>query len=214
MDKLTSRFSPTPGQKLLAQSIWQNDYTVVVGSAGVGKSCITLQTFLDMMIQKHIQKIVVVRLITETCDEHLGALPGDKSEKLDPFMAPILDNLHQLMGEGQLSYLLDKSKIEVVPVSHARGRTFMDAGVLVDEAQNLSDSMILTMLTRLGEGSRMVISGDPEQVDIPGRNGILYARRLLKNMDGVGDIYLDDSNIKRHPMIAEILRRARELKNQ
>jgi phosphate starvation-inducible PhoH-like protein len=210
--KLEQKFRPTPDQKEFVQSIWRNDITVCTGSAGVGKTAMTLQTFLDLMEQNHINKIICIRLVSDTCDEHLGALPGEISQKLSPFLAPIIDNLRQLITPAQIDYLISKEKLEVIPVSLVRGRTFANCGVLVDEAQNMSDHMILTVLTRIGEKSRMVICGDPEQVDIPGRNGIVYARKLIHNLDGIGEVYLDDSNIRRHPLIGSILKKARELK--
>ena len=211
--KLENKFRPTAGQKELVQSIWANDITVVSGAAGVGKTLMTLQTFLDLMEHKHIQKIVCIRLISDTCEEHLGALPGGKDEKLSPFLAPVVDNLKQLMKPGEINYLIEHEKIEVVPVSHVRGRTFVDCGVLVDEVQNMTNHMVLSILTRIGERSRMVLCGDPEQVDIPNRNGINYAQRLLDGLKGTGSIYLDDSNIMRHPLIAGILQRDREIKS-
>jgi len=206
-----NRFKLTCDQKKLAQSIWQNDITLAFGSAGTGKTATTLQTFLDLMSHNHINKIVCVRLISDTFDEHLGALPGDKDEKLTPFLGPLMDNLTQLLKPGPLEYLLNKNQIEVIPVSHVRGRTFFQCGVIVDECQNMSDEMILTIATRIGEGSRMVFCGDPMQRDFRGRNGIAYACRLFNNIEGVGVVHLPDQNICRHPLIKDILLQAKAL---
>lgn len=206
------RFRLTADQKFLARSIWENHVTVVSGAAGTGKTATTLQTFLDLMAHRHIDKIVCVRLITDTFDEHLGALPGDKDEKLTPFLGPMLDNLQQLLKPGELEYNLKNGKITVIPVSHVRGRTLYRCGVIVDESQNMTDEMILTIATRIGEGSRMVFCGDPEQCDFRGRNGIKYAERLFKDLEGVGVVHLSDENICRHELIPDILERARQLK--
>jgi phosphate starvation-inducible protein PhoH len=208
------RFSLTADQKNLARSIWENDVTVCYGSAGTGKTATTLQTFLDLMAHKHIDKIVCVRLITDTFDEHLGALPGSQDEKLTPFLGPMLDNLQQLLKPGELEYDLKNGKIIVIPVSHVRGRTFYRSGVIVDEAQNMTNEMILTIATRIGEGARMVFCGDPDQSDFRGRNGIRYATKLFEGIESAGTVYLSDENICRHPIIPDILKNARKLKER
>lgn len=211
MDKTLHKFQLTAEQKLAARSIWENDVTVLSGPAGSGKTLTALQTFLNLRKQKHLDKIVCVRLITDTFDEHLGALPGDKDEKMLHFLGPAMDNLEQLLNPGELDYELSKNKIEAIPVSYVRGRTFVRCGVLVDEAQNMTDEMILTISTRIGLGSRMVFCGDPQQRDFRGRNGIVYASRLFEGLEGAGVIRLSKQSICRHDIIPHILDRAEML---
>lgn len=205
------RFHLTPGQKLLSQSIWRNDIVVCSGCAGTGKTATTLQTFLDLLAHKHIDSLACVRLITDTFGEHLGALPGEKDEKLLHFLGPIHDNLSLLMKPGELDYFL-KHKITVLPVSHVRGRTFRRCGVIIDETQNMTDEMIITIATRIGVGSRMVFCGDPDQCDFRGRNGLAYATQLFQEIPNTDIVYLDNQEVQRHEVIPEILERARHLK--
>jgi phosphate starvation-inducible PhoH-like protein len=208
----TVRFHPrNEAQKYLQTSIRQNSITLVTGPAGTGKTGLSIQTLIDMYKDRYLEKIVIVRLITDTFDEHLGALPGEKEEKLYHFLGPILDNLLQILTPGEVEYFISKKLIEVIPVSHLRGRSLVNAGVLVEEAQNMTPAMLLTLLTRIGTGSRIVINGDPEQADFYNRNGISYALKLLDGLQDVGIIKFTDIHIERHPIIKEILARARQL---
>jgi phosphate starvation-inducible PhoH-like protein len=209
----STRFSPkTPGQKRLVASIWNNPITVVAGPAGTGKTCLSIQTLLEHLKTRKLEKIVCVRLAVDTNDEHLGALPGEFRDKMAPFMGPIVDNLAQMCTGTELRYYIENKCIETLPVSYLRGRTFLNTGILVEESQNMTEEMIITILTRMGSGSKVVINGDPQQVDVEGRNGILYAARLLEGIQGVDVIHLTDEDIQRHPLLREILRRAEALK--
>ncbi len=209
----STRFAPkTPQQKRLVQSIWNNTITIACGPAGTGKTCLSIQALLEHLKSRQLERIICIRLAADTCDEHLGALPGEYQDKMAPFMGPVIDSLAQICTSTELRYYLENKCIETIPVSYLRGRTFLKTGVLVEEAQNLSADMILTTLTRIGSGSKMVINGDPRQVDISGRNGIVYATRLVEGLPNTDVVYFTEEDVQRHPLTREILRRAEQLK--
>lgn len=175
---------------------------------------LSIQSLYKLYKHRQINKIYVVRLVAETFGEKIGSLPGELKEKTSYCLGPIMDNLSKFLPAGEIQYLVDKNVIESIPVSHCRGRSFSEAGLLVEEAQNMSDSMVFCIITRLaGTDSRLVINGDPMQTDFADRNGILYAAHLLKNLEGVGNIYMDDKHIIRHPLLSEILKRAKALQS-
>lgn len=198
-------------QKSLIESIYNNSITVVSGPAGSGKTLISIQTLYKLYKAKEIDQILVIRLIADTFGEHLGSLPGEKDEKLYHFLGPIEDNLKQFLPSGEVSALINQKAIEAVPVSHCRGRSFFRKGILIEEAQNLTNEMILCILTRLANHSKMVFNGDPMQVDFKGRNGINYLNSLLQNLDDVGLIRMHNNQILRHPLLSSIIQRAEKL---
>lgn len=198
-------------QKSLVESIYNNSITVVSGAAGTGKTLMSIQTLYKMYKAKEIDQILVIRLIADTFGEHLGSLPGEKGEKLAHFLGPIEDNLNQFLPPGEVSALINQKVIEAIPVSHCRGRSFFRKGILIDEAQNMTDEMLLCLLTRIAKYSRLVFNGDPLQVDFRGRNGIHYLTSLLGGLDDVGIIKLSSTEIIRHPIIASIIQRASNL---
>jgi phosphate starvation-inducible PhoH-like protein len=151
------RFSTRSAKQIeLVRSIREKSITLVYGPAGTGKTSQSLQTLLDLIAEKKLSKIIVIRLITDTFDEHLGALPGEVDEKMLHFLGPILDNLYQIRTKSQVQFLINSGMLEVIPVSHVRGRTFVDCGVLIDEAQQMSSAMLLTCLTRIGVNVHIV----------------------------------------------------------
>lgn len=207
-------FSPrTDAQRYLVQAIKSSTLVVVQGAAGTGKTALCTQTSLEMVFDEDhaINKLVIVRLICDTHGEHLGALPGEKMDKLFHFAAPVLDNLQQVMPSADIEALIADRTIEVLPVSHVLGRTFVNTAVVVEEAQNLDDSMVLLLLTRIGKGSVMMLNGDPEQAVIGGRNGIHYAARLVEGLAQCAVVRLPESDIQRHPVVKAVLARAKEL---
>jgi phosphate starvation-inducible PhoH-like protein len=199
-------------QKCLVDSIINNSITVVSGIAGTGKTLVSIQTLYKMYKARQIDQIVVVRLIADTFGEHLGSLPGEMGAKLEHFLGPIKDNLAQFLPPGEIQALIDQKVIEAIPVSHCRGRSFFRKGVLVEEAQNMTNEMILCILTRIANESRLVFNGDPLQVDFYGRNGILYLQKILHDLPDVGVIELPSSKSIRHPLIARIVSRSANLK--
>ena len=175
---------------------------------------LSVQTLYNLMKSQQIDKIIVIRLISETCDEKLGALPGEKDEKVAPFMGPILDNLAEFLPAGEIEYLMNNNKIEVIPVSHCRGRSFIHKGVMIEESQNLTPDMIITIATRIGRNSKFVFNGDFSQVDFSRRNGMEFLLDLFEDMEDAHVINLDPSDIERHPMIGKIINKATSLRSK
>jgi len=194
-------------QRLLVNSIMNNSLTIVSGPAGSGKTLLCIQSMYTLLVSGKIDKIIVIRLITETCQESLGALPGEKDEKMLPFLMPIVDNLSVFLPQNEISRLVDKGLIEIIPVSHCRGRSFINCGIVIEEAQNLSAEMALTILTRIGLGSHMVFNGDEGQIDIRGRTGLTHLKDLCFGLSDCGVINLTYNQVYRHPLVKEILRR-------
>jgi phosphate starvation-inducible protein PhoH len=175
---------------------------------------LSVQTLYNLMKSGQLDQIIVIRLITETCDEQIGSLPGEKDQKLAPFMGPIQDNLAEFLPPGEIQYLLANNKIEVIPVSFCRGRSFINKGVIIEEAQNLTPGMIITVATRIGRNSKFVFNGDLSQVDFHRRNGMEFLIELFGDMEDADVITLDSSDIQRHPMIGKIINRAESLRNK
>mgnify|MGYP006426667111 CR=1 FL=1 len=198
-------------QQKLLDSIYSNDITVVSGPAGSGKTLLSIQSLYRLYKQDKIRSIKVIRLIADTFGESLGALPGDSIEKLWDFAGPILDNLQQIIKEGELTDMFANKKIEIIPVSRVRGRSFNNAGVMIEEAQNMSKEMIIACLTRIGENSKFIVNGDPYQSDFYDRNGISYAIDLCQGLAQTGIIRFKDDDIVRHPIIKALLQRKKQL---
>ena len=203
----------TENQRLLVEAIRNNTIVVAIGPAGCGKTALCSQTAVELLFnpESPIERIVVVRLIADTHNEHLGALPGDRTDKLIHFGAPVLDNLRQLLPEWKIATMLQDHTLEIAPISHMLGRTFVNTAVLVEEAQCLDDSMVLLLLTRIGQGSILLINGDPYQKVISGRNGIETAARLVEGLPGCAVVRLNESDIQRHPLVRAVLARAAQL---
>jgi phosphate starvation-inducible PhoH-like protein len=200
-------------QKNLIRSILTNDITLVQGPAGSGKTTLSVQTMLNLLSEKTIRKIVVIRLVADTFDEHVGALPGELDLKMSCFLGPILDALYQIRTPAQVNRLIETKQLEALPVSHVRGRSFIDTGVIVDEIQGLSPAMVLACLTRIGDRSKMVLCGDPAQNDFSHKrnSGTEYAEQILKDIPGAGVVTFSEENIVRHPIIKHIVRRHKEI---
>lgn len=205
----------SPAQRQALKSIHENEITLLTGVAGTGKSLIASYGAYQLLksADSSIEKIVIVRLAAETCGERIGALPGELGDKLGYLAAPIVDNLSQIVSPGEVKYLFDKGQIEVVPVFHVRGRSFQDSAIIVEEIQNLDYPMVLTILTRLGFGSKMILTGDPVQTDIPWRTGVRHAQDLLRGLPGVGCFEFETVDVQRHPLVKAVLERAARLNN-
>lgn len=204
---------PNIAQKELVYSIMDNSITLISGSAGTGKTLFSVQTLYQLLKQNKINQILIVRLILENKYENIGALPGTEKDKLMPYLMPIIDNLELFLPQGEIDYLINRELIKVVPISFLRGRTFTEKGVIVEEAQNLNEHEILTIATRIGEGTKMIFNGDDSQSDLHSRNGINYLNQLFTDIDDIGIVEFDNSLITRHPVIEKILKRQHELKS-
>jgi phosphate starvation-inducible PhoH-like protein len=198
----------TPEQQALVDSLRNNDLTVVCGPAGTGKTFLSLAVALELLNEKRIDKILVVRRITPTFGEDLGALPGDLLEKFLPYAGAVFDNLTQLISRTLLMQLLAEGKLEFIPVSWCRGRTFVRTFVLVDEIQQMNPEMLLCVLTRLGRGSKMALAGDPQQADHGPLSGIEFSKYIATGLKNAAFIQLSNHHVERHPLVRLILQRS------
>lgn len=196
----------TEAQKAYVASLFQNEMAFGIGPAGTGKTYLAVAVGVTMFIGGHVDKIILSRPAVEA-GERLGFLPGDMKEKVDPFMQPLYDALHDFLPGKQLAKLMEEKRIEIAPLAFMRGRTLANAFVVLDEAQNATTMQMKMFLTRLGQGSRMVITGDRSQVDLPRgvASGLSEAERILKDVKGISFNYFTAKDVVRHPMVARII---------
>ncbi len=194
-------------QRRYLEAIEKNNLVFGVGAAGTGKTFLAVAAALRAMRSGLCRRLIITRPVVEA-GEHLGFLPGDFQAKLDPYMRPVYDALSNLMRFEDLAQLEDAGIIEIAPLAFMRGRTLSNAFVILDEAQNTSPAQMKMFLTRLGEGSRMVVTGDPSQSDLGEgeRNGLMDAVRRLRGFEGISVVEFDIRDIVRHPLVAQIVR--------
>ncbi|MCK4507610.1 MAG: PhoH family protein [Desulfuromonadales bacterium] len=197
----------TLAQKLYADAIRKNDVVFGIGPAGTGKTYLAMAMAVSYLQKKEVSRIVLVRPAVEA-GEKLGFLPGDIAEKVNPYLRPLYDALYDLMDFDRGQALIDHGVIEVAPLAFMRGRTLNDAFVILDEAQNTTTEQMKMFLTRLGFGTRAVITGDVTQVDLPtGRiSGLVQAREILDRVEGISFIRFTDMDVVRHPIVQAIVR--------
>ncbi|MEL7152177.1 MAG: PhoH family protein [Pseudomonadota bacterium] len=196
----------TEAQKAYVRALFENELAFGVGPAGTGKTYLAVAVGVNMFIGGHVDKIILSRPAVEA-GERLGFLPGDMKDKVDPYMQPLYDALHDFLPGKQLGKLMEEKRIEIAPLAFMRGRTLANAFVVLDEAQNATQMQMKMFLTRLGEGSRMVITGDRSQVDLPRgvMSGLHDAERLLKGVDSIAFNYFTAKDVVRHPLVAKII---------
>lgn len=196
----------TEGQAAYIEAIRTHDLTLCSGPAGCGKTYLAVATAVEAYRAKAIRKIVLVRPAVEA-GESLGYLPGDLKEKLNPYLRPLLDAINEMVDFDQVKFLMEQEVIEVIPLAYMRGRTLSQAFIILDEAQNATVSQMKMFLTRMGEGSKVVVSGDTSQVDLPSgvTSGLKDAIQRLNSIDGVAIIKLQESDIVRHPLVQRIV---------
>ena len=196
----------TDGQKAYLEAILHHDLTFCIGPAGTGKTYLAVAAAVSMLKTGHIRKLVLVRPAVEA-GEKLGFLPGSMQEKVNPYLRPLLDALHDMMDFDQLTRFMAHDLIEIVPLAFMRGRTLNDALIILDEAQNSTKSQMLMFLTRLGHGGKMVVTGDASQIDLgdPRDSGLIDAARRLRRVKGVAFCTLDGSDIVRHSLVQRIV---------
>ena len=197
----------TPGQAEYLQKIADNDIVVGIGPAGTGKTYLAVAAAVDALTKKRVRRIVLARPAVEA-GENLGFLPGDMQAKVDPYLRPLYDALDEMMPFERIQRALETRTIEIAPLAFMRGRTLGDAFVIVDEAQNATAMQMKMLLTRLGVNSRMVITGDKTQVDLP-RNtesGLVQVERLLPGIDGIAFQYFNEGDVVRHRLVRDIIR--------
>lgn len=191
-----------PAQEELLKKIQDNDVVFGLGPAGTGKTHVAIVKAVEMLKNHEIEKILLARPAQEA-GEKLGYLPGDQKAKLDPYMRPLYDELTKVIGAAQLERWMSSGTVELVPIGLMRGRTFENAFVIVDEAQNCTREQTKMALTRLGTGSKMVLTGDPKQTDIVEDSGLMWAAEKLKGVEGIGHVVL--TKVVRHPTVQRIV---------
>lgn len=196
----------TDAQKAYTKALFDNELAFGIGPAGTGKTYIAVAVGVSMFIGGHVDKIILSRPAVEA-GEKLGYLPGDMKDKVDPYMQPLYDALNDFLPAKQLTKLLEDKRIEIAPLAFMRGRTLSNAFVVLDEAQNATTMQMKMFLTRLGEGSRMVITGDRTQIDLPRGvpSGLADAERLLNSIPSISFNYFTSKDVVRHPLVAAII---------
>jgi phosphate starvation-inducible PhoH-like protein len=193
-------------QKLYIESIRKHDIVFGVGPAGTGKTYLAMAMAISAFVNKEVNRIILTRPAVEA-GEKLGFLPGDLSQKVDPYLRPLLDALYDMMDYDKASRLIDKNAIEVAPLAFMRGRTLNDAFVVLDEAQNTTPMQMKMFLTRLGFNSKAVITGDTTQIDLGKgeKSGLLEAESLVKKIEGISFVYFSKNDVVRHPLVRQII---------
>ncbi len=196
----------TEAQKAYVKNLFQNELAFGIGPAGTGKTYLAVAVGVTMLIGGHVDRMILSRPAVEA-GERLGFLPGDMKEKVDPYMQPLYDALNDFLPAKQVQKLIEDKRIEIAPLAFMRGRTLANAFCVLDEAQNATTMQMKMFLTRLGEGSRMVITGDRTQVDLPRgvNSGLSDAERILEGVKGISFNYFTAKDVVRHPLVARII---------
>ena len=197
----------TLGQKNYVDAIRENTCTFAVGPAGTGKTYLAIAMAVVAMKNKEIERIILTRPAVEA-GEKLGFLPGDLAQKVDPYLRPLYDALHDMLGVDAYQRLVERGAIEVAPLAYMRGRTLNDAFIILDEAQNTTSEQMKMFLTRMGMGSKMVITGDVTQIDLPlgKKSGLVEALEVLKGVEDIGIVRLTHRDVVRHELVQAIVR--------
>ncbi len=196
----------TVGQKTYVDAIKKNTVVFGVGPAGTGKTYLAVCMAVAAFKSRQVEKIILTRPAVEA-GEKLGFLPGDLHEKVDPYLRPLYDALQELLGLETYAKLMERGAIEVAPLAYMRGRTLSDAFIILDEAQNTTKEQMKMFLTRMGEGSRMVVTGDITQIDLDGKDsGLVHATKVLNGVEGIAVCPLTAKDVVRHPLVMRIIR--------
>lgn len=196
----------TPNQRKLVKLVKDNDLVFALGPAGTGKTYISVAFAVKALKNKQVKKIIITRPAVEA-GENLGFLPGDLKEKIDPYLRPIYDALHDMISFEKLQYYMEREIIEIAPLAYMRGRTLNNAFILLDEAQNTTPMQMKMFLTRMGPESKMIVTGDTSQVDLPVKqtSGLNEAVKLLKDVTGIGFVELTEKDVIRHKLVRDII---------
>jgi phosphate starvation-inducible protein PhoH and related proteins len=197
----------TANQKLMVQSIDKNDILFAIGPAGSGKTYTAVALAVRALKNKSIKKIILTRPAVEA-GESLGFLPGDLKEKIDPYLRPLYDALDDMIPSDKLNYFMQNRIIEIAPLAYMRGRTLDHSFIILDEAQNTTDLQLKMFLTRIGANAKAIITGDLTQVDLPKnqKSGLMKSTRILKNIEGIAHIELDEQDVVRHRLVKKIIK--------
>lgn len=196
----------TANQQKLVQMVKDNDLVFALGPAGTGKTYISVALAVRALKNKQVKKIIITRPAVEA-GENLGFLPGDLKEKIDPYLRPIYDALNDMIPFEKLRYYMEREIIEIAPLAYMRGRTLNNAFILLDEAQNTTPMQMKMFLTRMGPDSKMIVTGDATQIDLPSRqnSGLKEAIRILRNVNGIGIMELNEKDVVRHRLVRDII---------
>ncbi len=206
----------TPRKSVIARSEKQSDYikalkendiVLALGPAGTGKSFLAVSVAITLLMEKKIERVILSRPAVEA-GEKLGFLPGDMKEKVDPYLKPLYDALYELFGADKIDKKIESGEIEIAPLAFMRGRTLKNSFAILDEAQNATETQIKMFLTRIGENSKLVVNGDPSQVDLINKNysGLIKSKNILKSLDEIKIIEFDHKDVVRHPLVSKIIR--------
>jgi phosphate starvation-inducible PhoH-like protein len=196
----------TVNQQKLVQSVKDNDLVFALGPAGTGKTYISVALAVRALKNKQVKKIIITRPAVEA-GENLGFLPGDLKEKIDPYLRPIYDALHDMVSFEKLKFYMEREVIEIAPLAYMRGRTLNNAFILLDEAQNTTPMQMKMFLTRMGPESKMIVTGDTTQIDLPPnqRSGLKESVRILNEIKGIGFVELSERDVVRHKLVRDII---------
>ncbi len=200
-------FPRTPGQRVYLDAIENHAVTFGLGPAGTGKTYLAMAAAISALLKDDVSRIILTRPAIEA-GEALGFLPGDLQQKIDPYLRPLYDALHDMLPSGEIEKLMERGIIEVAPLAYMRGRTLNHAFVILDEAQNTTTKQMMMLLTRLGFDAKAVITGDPTQIDLPDRknSGLLEAEAALQKIDDLVFVELGEEDVVRHPLVQKIIR--------
>ena len=193
-------------QKKYVRALKESDIIISTGPAGTGKTYLAVAVALTMLLEKKIERIILSRPAVEA-GERLGFLPGDMKEKIDPYLRPLYDALYDLLDFEKIQKRIEIGDIEIAPIAFMRGRTLKNSFAILDEAQNATDTQIKMFLTRIGENSKLVVNGDPSQVDLPNKNqsGLIKSQAILKDIKEISVINFDHQDVMRHPLVTKIV---------
>ena len=194
-------------QKSYVRALRQNEVIISAGPAGTGKTFLAVAVGLTMLLEKKIERIILSRPAVEA-GERLGFLPGDMKEKVDPYLRPLYDSLYDLFHFEKIQRMIEIGDIEIAPLAFMRGRTLKNSFAILDEAQNATDTQIKMFLTRIGENTKIVVNGDPSQIDLPNKNmsGLDRSKKLLSHLNEISVIDFDHSDVVRHPLVSKIVK--------
>ena len=194
-------------QKKYVRSLKESDIIISTGPAGTGKTFLAVAVGLTMLLEKKIERIILSRPAVEA-GERLGFLPGDMKEKVDPYLRPLYDSLYDLFDFEKIQRMIEIGDIEIAPLAFMRGRTLKNSFVILDEAQNATDMQIKMFLTRIGENSKIVVNGDPTQIDLPNKSlsGLTRSKELLGHLNEISIVDFDHSDVVRHPLVSKIVK--------